>query len=56
MVCNTLSPGSFFTHKRPTGSVILFTIICLGMAGHFQSVLAASDLSGYPYMSFENLL
>jgi len=27
------------------GTVILFTVICLAMAGHFQSVLAASDLS-----------
>ena len=26
-------------------TVILFTVICLAMAGHFQSVLAASDLS-----------
>lgn len=29
------------------GSVLLFTGICLAMAGHFQSVLAASDLSAY---------
>lgn len=27
------------------GTVLVFTIICLAMAGHFQSVLAASDLS-----------
>jgi hypothetical protein len=27
------------------GTVILFTVICLAMAGHFQSVLVASDLS-----------
>lgn len=27
------------------GSVLLFTVICLAMAGHFQTVLAASDLS-----------
>lgn len=26
-------------------SVVLFTLICLAMAGHFQHVLAASDLS-----------
>jgi hypothetical protein len=35
------------------GSVLLFTGICLAMAGHFQSVLAASDLSAYdlPFVS-----
>lgn len=27
------------------GTVFLFTLICLAMAGHFQHVLAASDLS-----------
>lgn len=27
------------------GSVLLSTVICLAMAGHFQTVLAASDLS-----------
>ena len=42
--------------KRPTGSVILFTVICLAMAGHFQSVLAASDLSGHACIPFETLL
>lgn len=27
------------------GAVILFTVICLAMAGRFQTVLASSDLS-----------
>ncbi len=27
------------------GVVLLFTVICLAMAAHFQAVLAASDLS-----------
>lgn len=31
------------THN--VGTVVLFTVICLAMAGHFQSVLAASNLS-----------
>lgn len=35
------------------GTVILFTIICLAMAGHFQSVLAASDLTRFvPFAIF----
>jgi hypothetical protein len=31
------------------GAVLVATLICLGMAGHFQSVLAASDLSAFHY-------
>lgn len=35
------------------GSAILFSIICLAMAGHFQSVLAASDLTRFvPFAIF----
>jgi hypothetical protein len=35
------------------GSVVLFTTICLAMAGHFQSVLAASDLTRFvPFAIF----
>jgi len=35
------------------GAVILFTIICLAMAGHFQRVLAASDLTRFvPFAIF----
>jgi len=35
------------------GSVLLFTGICLAMAGHFQSVLAASDLTRFvPFAIF----
>ncbi|EAU84803.2 hypothetical protein CC1G_00322 [Coprinopsis cinerea okayama7 len=35
------------------GSVLLFTVICLAMAGHFQSVLAASDLTRFvPFAIF----
>jgi len=35
------------------GSVVLFTVICLAMAGHFQSVLAASDLTRFvPFAIF----
>jgi hypothetical protein len=35
------------------GSVLLFTAICLAMAGHFQSVLAASDLTRFvPFAIF----
>jgi len=35
------------------GTVILFTVICLAMAGHFQSVLAASDLTRFvPFAIF----
>ncbi|KAF8165334.1 hypothetical protein B0H34DRAFT_234066 [Crassisporium funariophilum] len=34
-------------------SVLLFTVICLAMAGHFQSVLAASDLTRFvPFAIF----
>jgi len=35
------------------GSVLLFTGVCLAMAGHFQSVLAASDLTRFvPFAIF----
>jgi len=35
------------------GSILLFTGICLAMAGHFQSVLAASDLTRFvPFAIF----
>ncbi|KAF9485343.1 hypothetical protein BDN70DRAFT_871369 [Pholiota conissans] len=35
------------------GTVILFTVICLSMAGHFQSVLASSDLTRFvPFAIF----
>ncbi|RXW25310.1 hypothetical protein EST38_g613 [Candolleomyces aberdarensis] len=35
------------------GTVLVFTIICLAMAGHFQSVLAASDLTRFvPFAIF----
>ncbi|TFK28718.1 hypothetical protein FA15DRAFT_477628 [Coprinopsis marcescibilis] len=35
------------------GSVLLFTVICLAMAGHFQTVLAASDLTRFvPFAIF----
>jgi hypothetical protein len=35
------------------GTVILFTVICLAMAGHFQAVLAASDLTRFvPFAIF----
>ncbi|PPQ94020.1 hypothetical protein CVT25_009868 [Psilocybe cyanescens] len=35
------------------GTVILFTVICLAMAGQFQSVLAASDLTRFvPFAIF----
>ncbi|KAL0579693.1 hypothetical protein V5O48_002323 [Marasmius crinis-equi] len=35
------------------GSAILFSIICLAMAGHFQSVLASSDLTRFvPFAIF----
>jgi len=35
------------------GSVLLFTIICLGMAGHLQAVLTASDLTRFvPFAIF----
>jgi len=34
-----------FRLTHTLGTLILFTVICLAMAGHFQSVLAASDLS-----------
>lgn len=29
------------------GVILLFTVICLAMAAHFQAVLAASDLSTF---------
>jgi len=35
------------------GAVILFTVICLAMAGHFEQVLAASDLTRFvPFAIF----
>ncbi|KAH0587546.1 hypothetical protein H2248_006326 [Termitomyces sp. 'cryptogamus'] len=35
------------------GAVVLFTVICLAMAGHFQHVLAASDLTRFvPFSVF----
>ncbi|KAG6814190.1 hypothetical protein H0H92_000867 [Tricholoma furcatifolium] len=35
------------------GAVLLFTVICLAMAGHFQQVLAASDLTRFvPFAIF----
>ncbi|KAF5388115.1 hypothetical protein D9615_000422 [Tricholomella constricta] len=35
------------------GTVLLFTVICLAMAGHFQHVLAASDLTRFvPFAIF----
>ncbi|KAJ8509338.1 hypothetical protein ONZ45_g8489 [Pleurotus djamor] len=35
------------------GSVLLFTVICLAMAGHFQQILASSDLTRFvPFAIF----
>jgi hypothetical protein len=45
-VASSASPWATLTLS--TGAVLLFTVICLAMAGHFQTVLAASDLSTYP--------
>jgi len=47
--------SSLFNTIRATiyGLVLLFTGICLAMAGHFQSVLAASDLTRFvPFAIF----
>lgn len=41
-----LSVG-YLPSERALGAVLLFTVICLAMAGSFQQVLAASDLSRY---------
>ncbi|KAJ3505944.1 hypothetical protein NLJ89_g7143 [Agrocybe chaxingu] len=46
---------TLFTTIRTSiyATVILFTVICLAMAGHFQSVLAASDLTRFvPFAIF----
>ena len=32
-------------------AVLIWTIICLAIAAHFQSILQASDLSEYPCSS-----
>ena len=45
MVRKTRLLDVLFYLAHNLGTVILFTVICLAMAGHFQSVLAASDLS-----------
>jgi len=44
MVC-TLYRSIVHRPHCSAATVILFTVICLAMAAHFQSVLAASDLS-----------
>ncbi|KAF8812423.1 hypothetical protein BYT27DRAFT_7182860 [Phlegmacium glaucopus] len=47
--------SSLFNTVRASiyGSVVLCTVICLAMAGHFQSVLAASDLTRFvPFAIF----
>jgi len=47
--------SSLFNTVRASiySSVVLFTVICLAMAGHFQSVLAASDLTRFvPFAIF----
>ncbi|KAF6762123.1 hypothetical protein DFP72DRAFT_596697 [Ephemerocybe angulata] len=47
-------PSLFNTARASIyGTVLLFTVICLAMAGHFQSVLAASDLTRFvPFAIF----
>ncbi|KAF8976962.1 hypothetical protein BDQ17DRAFT_1398153 [Cyathus striatus] len=47
-------PSLFNTIRAAVyGTVLLFTIICLAMAGHFQTVLAASDLTRFvPFAIF----
>ncbi|KDR83729.1 hypothetical protein GALMADRAFT_236076 [Galerina marginata CBS 339.88] len=47
-------PSLFITIRNSIyGTVLLFTLICLAMAGHFQSVLAASDLTRFvPFAIF----
>lgn len=47
MVQVLLQPGCTLSLTSFTGTVFLFTLICLAMAGHFQHVLAASDLSEF---------
>ncbi|KAF8897545.1 hypothetical protein BD779DRAFT_1491460 [Infundibulicybe gibba] len=47
--------ASLFNKIRASiyASVLLFTVICLAMAGHFQQVLAASDLTRFvPFAIF----
>lgn len=45
MVSEVAHGWDYSSLTQAKGTVILFTVICLAMAGHFQSVLAASDLS-----------
>jgi len=48
-------PSKLFNTIRTSiyATVLLFTVICLAMAGHFQSVLAASDLTRFvPFAIF----
>jgi len=47
-------PSLFLTLRACLyGAVLVATLICLGMAGHFQSVLAASDLTRFvPFALF----
>lgn len=47
-IASDFSCRRFIAHPL-AGTVLLFTVICLSMAGHFQSVLAASDLSEYRF-------
>ena len=51
MVSEDFNPRDYSSLTQAIGTVILFTVICLAMAGHFQSVLAASDLSAYLHPS-----
>lgn len=32
---------------QATAAVLVWTVICLGIAAHFQSILVSSDLSAY---------
>ena len=52
MVCTSFVFMILLYSKTTAGFVILFTVICLAMAGHFQSVLATSDLSECPLILF----
>ncbi|KAF9534314.1 hypothetical protein CPB83DRAFT_756369 [Crepidotus variabilis] len=47
-------PNLFSTIRASIyGTVLLFTVICVAMAGHFQAVLAASDLTRFvPFAIF----
>jgi len=54
-VSHTRKMSTLFNTIRASiyGSVVLFTVICLAMAGRFQSVLAVSDLTHFvPFAIF----